>query len=115
MSTFEIYFNDLNEEAQQRYIDQFGFNENHELSPLSIIEIEDEEIDTHFVFTNAITGEVLTRIAAKNINQAFGKFVKSITTSVKHSQLFKQPDNKIYIASGEIVCEDDSKLRVLIR
>ncbi len=43
MRTMEIYFRDLNEEAQERYRETFGHAEdmNVDLSPLTIVEMED--------------------------------------------------------------------------
>lgn len=43
MKTYEIYWNDLTEEAQERLEDLN--HENIELSPLAIIHIEDEDKD----------------------------------------------------------------------
>ena len=45
MKTMEIYFEDLNEEAQKRFAKTFGPPEemNADLFPLAIVEIEDSE------------------------------------------------------------------------
>ncbi len=45
MRTMEIYFRDLNEEAQERFAEIFGAPEemNVDLFPLAIVEMEDEE------------------------------------------------------------------------
>jgi hypothetical protein len=46
MIEFEIYFDDLSEDAQKRYLKTFNTSEeeeNFEISPLAIIEREDEE------------------------------------------------------------------------
>jgi hypothetical protein len=44
---FEIYFTDLNPEAQARYLAATGYSSpddlNHEISPLAILDIEKEE------------------------------------------------------------------------
>jgi len=43
----EIYFDDLNEEAQERVLDFYGFSHklegNFDLIPLFVLEIEEEE------------------------------------------------------------------------
>lgn len=41
MKSFEIYWNDLNEEAKERMKDLY--HENIDLSPLAIIDIEEED------------------------------------------------------------------------
>ena len=41
METHEIYWSDLNEEAQERMVDLY--HENVELSPLAIIDIESDD------------------------------------------------------------------------
>ncbi len=45
MKTMEIYFDDLNEEAQKRFAEIFGRPEemNLDLAPLAIVEMEDTE------------------------------------------------------------------------
>ena len=45
MKTMEIYFRDLNDEAQERFAEIFGAPEemNADLFPLAIVEIEDSE------------------------------------------------------------------------
>ncbi len=47
MKKMEIYFKDLNEEAQERYRETFGRPEemNVDLFPLAVVEIEDSEED----------------------------------------------------------------------
>jgi hypothetical protein len=41
MKTYRIYWNDLSEEAQEKFKELY--HENIELSPLAIIDIEEEE------------------------------------------------------------------------
>lgn len=47
MKTFEIMFDDLNEEAQQRFLEFQGLEDpadgNYEIVPIAIVEFEDEE------------------------------------------------------------------------
>jgi hypothetical protein len=45
MKTMEIYFRDLNDEAQERFADTFGRPEdmNVDLFPLAVVEIEDSD------------------------------------------------------------------------
>jgi hypothetical protein len=45
MRTMEIYFKDLNQEAQERYRETFGRPEdmNTDLFPLAVVEMEDSE------------------------------------------------------------------------
>lgn len=45
--TFELYFNDLNEDAQKRYLEFARVKDaselNHEICPLAEIDMEDED------------------------------------------------------------------------
>lgn len=43
--TFEICFEDLTPEAQKRYLEFIGEDSVNELIPLTIIEIESEEVE----------------------------------------------------------------------
>ncbi len=43
MKSFEIYFNDLNSVAKAKFKKEGFYHENIELSPIAIIEIEDED------------------------------------------------------------------------
>ncbi len=45
MRTMEIYFKDLNDEAQERFAETFGAPEemNADLFPLAIVEMKEEE------------------------------------------------------------------------
>ncbi len=45
MKRMEIYFRDLNDEAQERFAEIFGAPEemNADLFPLAVVEVEDEE------------------------------------------------------------------------
>ena len=47
MRTFELYYNDLNDDAKKRYLNFQRVSDaselNYEISPLAIIDVEDEE------------------------------------------------------------------------
>lgn len=45
MLNFEIYFDDLSEDAQNRFRDAGLWHENIDLAPLAIFEMDDEEND----------------------------------------------------------------------
>ena len=46
MKSFEIFFNDLNEDAQKEFLKFAGVEDeselNHELAPLAIVDVEEE-------------------------------------------------------------------------
>ena len=42
MKSIEIFFHDLNADAQKRYIEVFGDDDNRDLNPIAILECEDE-------------------------------------------------------------------------
>jgi len=48
MKIFEIYFNDLTDSAQEEYLDLCGVDDeselNHEIVPLAILEMEEEDL-----------------------------------------------------------------------